>query len=99
MNEDDVKCLSNFLEKPGMYIVSMDKTNITSFIQGYELGTQGRCKFTETLSDLLASKYNIKKYATGWSNQIGRYCESNEELWVETFIQLGFEVLSLDSYA
>ena len=94
MDIGDVENLSNFVKRPGMYIPRTDSANIISFIHGYESGAQGKCKFSDALSKLLTEKYLIKKYATGWSNQIERYSEKECVSWVEAFSQTASEVLS-----
>ena len=94
MQKEDVESLSRFVERPGMYIYTTDRSNIVSFIHGYELGAQGRCKFTEVFSDNLTQKFKLKKYATGWQNQIERYSESKVLSWVDAFFLLASEVLS-----
>jgi len=94
MQKQDVESLLKFLERPGMYIHPTDRTNIISFIHGYEFATDGKCNFTEILSNILIEKYRIKYFATGWPDQIERYSGKNGMSWVESFFLLASETLS-----
>ena len=94
MRNIDLQSLLVFLTRMEMYIYPCNKQNIVSFITGYESGAQGECTFTQDLSKKLSVKYNIKKYATGWSNQIDRYSEEKNIQWVDAFVLITSELLN-----
>ncbi|MGH1484986.1 MAG: hypothetical protein ACRBCI_02125 [Cellvibrionaceae bacterium] len=93
MRESDAKSLLAFISRMGMYIFEEDKENIRSFLTGYEVGSLGECCFTEMLSNKLEEKYKIKKYATGWSDQVERYAGQSNIDWQQAFQLVASEVL------
>ncbi len=94
MRDSDTKTISNFLARMGMYIYPCDETNVVSFLVGYECGAQNDCNFTDLLSKKLHGKYSIKKYATGWRDQVQRYSEASGIDWMQAFHLLASEIVN-----
>lgn len=78
----------------GMYICPCDKSNITSFVVGYENGSIGECTFSKILSEKLEKKYKIKYLATGWVGQIEGYAKKKGIDWNAAFNFIASEVLN-----
>ena len=85
MREIDLNTLMHFITRTGMYIGKVTDNSIISFIHGYEIGTEGKCNLTDSISELLSSQYSIKKMATGWPGQIREYGIKNKLNWVTSF--------------
>ena len=94
MRDSDINIMSNFLSRMGMYICPSERESVVSFLTGYELGTDGLCTFTDTMSSILAEKYKIKLYATGWPDQLERFAEKNKMNWIQGFELVASEALN-----
>ncbi|WP_025665520.1 hypothetical protein [Aquimarina megaterium] len=88
MREIDLNTLMLFITRTGMYIGKVSKESIISFIHGYEIGTEGKCKISGLISDLLFNEFGIKKMATGWNGQIEEYSKQRNQDWTISFRQL-----------
>ncbi len=94
MTDREKKFLPYFIYRPSMYIGEANKCSIVCFIYGLEFGQficEGKSEtesFSSILSKLLEEQYKIKKFATGWSNQVERYAEKNEITFSDAFFEL-----------
>jgi hypothetical protein len=78
----------------GMYVCPCDKANVVAFLEGYQIGTGGECRFTNALSDCLAKRYRIKPGPLGWAHQILRLAEKRSLDWMEMYLIVSSEVLN-----
>ncbi|MBD0403498.1 hypothetical protein [Flammeovirga sp. EKP202] len=92
--EIDIIFLELFVHRLNMYIPSVTKDNIISFIHGYESGKKQN-DLTQTISELLESKYNIEKKACGWPHQIQTYSKRKRLSWVDGFKLIINEIIEL----
>lgn len=81
MTNRDVEVLVHFITRPEMYTHKDEAGYIISFINGYEIGRNGKCDFTSRLSEKLESQFGCKKRAMGWNGQILEYCKKNNLPW------------------
>ena len=93
MSEDHKKTILHFLSFPGMYIQNIDEVNITSFLTGYQIGTNHVCDFTIILSKHLEENLKIPKLSTGWPGQVMQYSQNENLSWVSAFKKLATAVL------
>lgn len=91
MRKTDLNTLMHFITRTGMYIGKVTDDSIISFIHGYEIGTEGKCNLTSSISELLSSQYGIKKMATGWPDQIREYGIKNNLNWVTSFRKISLK--------
>ena len=96
MRKCDIKTLSFFLTRTGMYVCPVAKDNIVSFLHGYEAGSQGKCNFTELISRRLETQYNARRMASGWPHQIEQYVEKKGLDWLQGFVFIASEVLNAE---
>lgn len=94
MREIDVRNLTHFVTRMGMYITIEEEDSIVSFIHGYEIGTEQKCEFTKVLSKYVEDKYGIRRAALGWPWQIQELGNKNKENWVTNFKELTLEITS-----
>jgi len=94
MEQEDKKVLSAFIKRVGMYAPGESNESIISFINGYELGRKNRCKFSIEMSNLLESKYKLKRRAMSWIGQLSEYSEENNLTWSQSFKIIGSELLN-----
>ncbi|WP_299277972.1 hypothetical protein [uncultured Psychroserpens sp.] len=88
MREIDLNTIMHFVTRTEMYIGDVSENAITSFIRGYETGTNWECKFTKLISELLASNYDCRKMAMGWPGQIREYSNKRNLDWIIGFRQI-----------
>ena len=82
-----LKTLANFVDRTSLWINPIDRNSITSFIHGFEAGTENKC-FTSTLKNHLESEHNIYGSNQGWPNQVFLYAEKKEMNWNDAFFEL-----------
>ena len=97
MTKRDKKNLLHFITRTGMYINPVDDKNIVSFIHGYQLGTKGKCDFTQLLKQLLSNKYKINYLSDGWPGQVTRMAKKFSLSWVVIFKRIALEVIAKES--
>jgi hypothetical protein len=78
-----------------MYISTIDQNNITSFIQGFETGSNNR-DLTELLRKYLEEKLKVNYSSDGWPGQIRRYSDSKCISWTNAFKHVCLEVIAND---
>ena len=93
MREIDIKNLTRFITRTGMYIGEESKHAIVSFIHGYEMGTAEQCEFTKILDNHLEETYQIPQIATGWPGKITLLTERNKKSWILNFKTLALEIV------
>ncbi|WP_347923685.1 hypothetical protein [Pontimicrobium sp. SW4] len=92
MTIKELKTLDHFIERTSMWIYPIDRNTITSFIHGFQAGSDNKC-FTSTLKNHLESKHNIYGSNQGWPNQVSLYAEKKEMNWSNAFFELGKIIL------
>ncbi|MDG5493227.1 hypothetical protein [Psychroserpens sp. SPM9] len=92
MNPKELKILEHFLDRTSMWINPIDRATITSFVHGFEAGTDNKA-FTSKLKKLLETEHNIYGSNQGWPNQVFLYAEKRNMKWSEAFNELGKEIL------
>lgn len=86
MTVHDVETLSGFVSRMGMYIQPVDQHTVISWIHGYQMGTGGRYKLTDLLSEELSQTYNTGPVSgLGWWAQLERFAERRNVSWIEAF--------------
>ncbi len=93
MQPGDVRNLIRFNTRMGMFICPSTRSNIESFLHGFEYGTTNCCRFTELLGTHLAKEYRIKADALGWPHQIARLAEKHSLDWMDVYLITSSEVL------
>lgn len=88
MKEIHLNTLILFVTRTSMYVGEVSKESIIAFIHGYELGTEGKCSISNSISELLSKEFKIEKMATGWSGQIQEYAKQNNQNWILSFRKL-----------
>ncbi|WP_167342056.1 hypothetical protein [Nonlabens sp. SY33080] len=93
MTNKEIETLDLFINRTSMWINPIDKNTITSFIHGFEAGTDKK-SFTSLLKDYLESEHNINGSNQGWPNQVLLYAQKNELSWSNAFLELGITIIS-----
>jgi hypothetical protein len=88
MTNKELKTLEFFIDRTSMWINPIDRNTITSFIHGFEAGSDKKI-FTSLLKDYLESEHNIYGSNQGWPNQVLRYAEKKKLSWNDAFFELG----------
>ena len=96
MRKCDIKTLSIFLTRTSMFVCPVNKDNIVSFLHGYEAGAQGKCNFTELISQRFETQYKVKRTACGWPHEIEQYAENRDLDWLQGFVFMASEVLNAE---
>ena len=94
MRPADAMKIIQFNTRMGMFVCPSDRTNVVSFLHGYEYGTAGGCRFTELLGQHLAKRHRVKPDAMGWPHQISRLAERRSLDWMDVYLLVSSEVLS-----
>lgn len=94
MRPSDVRNIIQFNTRMGMFICPSNRSNVESFLHGYEYGTAGACGFTQALGQHLAERYHVHPEAFGWAYQIARLAESRSLDWMELYLLISPEVLN-----
>ena len=90
----DVRNLTRFNTRMGMYVCPSDRRNVVAFVHGYEYATGKKCRFTELLSDHIARRYRFKADALGWPHQIARLAERRRLEWMDVYLMVSSELLN-----
>lgn len=93
MRNNDVNLLWNFLLRTSMFIGKVSDEKIMSFLDGYEIGTENQCNFTEYLSKSIAEEYGINSSNTRLHGQIEILANITQKDWIATFKNEGFKLL------
>lgn len=93
MKEKDLKLLSSFILRTGMYTVKENKDTISAFIHGYEIGRDNNCNFIESLVESIEKEYKVESKATGWVGQIEMLAEKFETDWVAIFKKESLKII------
>jgi len=94
MRPIDVRNLTTFNARMGMYVCRSNRENIVSFLHGYECGAGAECQFTKILTEHLTRKHRVESNPSGWPDQIARLAERNSLDWMEIYLLVTEEVLS-----
>jgi hypothetical protein len=94
MTRYDAGVLARFISTMGMYIGHCDEHGIVSFIDGYECGRRGHCKFTRMLSAELADRKRIRADCLGWPGQVKRFGKRGGLGWVPVFNLISSTILT-----
>lgn len=77
-----------------MYTFKDEAGHIISFVNGYEIGRNGKCDFSNQISEILEQEFKIKKLAMGWNGQIIEFGKVKDLNWETAFKKIGLKVLS-----
>ena len=99
MTKLDKQNLSHFINRTGMYINPVDAKNVVSFLHGYELATENKCHFTQSLKQLLTDKYKMLYSSDGWPGQIERLANKCSSSWLTTFKKIAVEIIGSETLA
>ncbi|MDF1699401.1 MAG: hypothetical protein P1U56_26345 [Saprospiraceae bacterium] len=94
MTNRDIKIMLHFITKTEMFASKDEAENIISFVHGYEIGRNGKCDFSNQISEILEKEFHLKKRATGWKGQIIEFGKKKKINWETAFKQIGLKVLS-----
>ena len=94
MQQEDLKLLFSFTLRIGMFTGKENKDTVISFLNGYEIGRQNECKFTQKLSDSIKKEFRINTRATGWNGQIENTAQKLETDWITVFKRQSLKVLT-----
>ena len=83
-----------FTLRIGMYTGKENKDTITSFINGYEVGRDGKCKFIKQMIKSIEEEYKIESQATGWIGQIEILSKKLETDWITIFKKQSLKILT-----
>jgi hypothetical protein len=93
MTKYDKILLLHFITRTGLYITTEDKSNVVSFITGYEMGVK-TCDFSNAFKSFVMDKFKIKSDATGWPGQIQMLSEKLSQNWLRTFKQVTLQFIT-----
>ncbi|WP_299683633.1 hypothetical protein [uncultured Dokdonia sp.] len=94
MTNRDIEILLHFITKTEMYTMRDETQNIIAFIHGYEIGRNGKCDFSNQISEILENEFKLKKRALGWNGQIIEFGKKNNLNWETAFKKIGLKILS-----
>lgn len=78
-----------------MYIHPQDASNVTSYIHGFEAGSER--EISEQIKYYIKKQYGIDSTAAGWPGQIKHLAEKKSHPWVRTFKQVMLQILAKDT--
>jgi hypothetical protein len=90
----DVRNLVRFNTRMGMFICPSNRSNVVSFIHGYQYGTSSECRFTDLLSAHVAERHGVEADALGWPHQIERLAEHRSLDWMDVYLLVSSEFLN-----
>lgn len=96
MTADHKKIVVQFITRTGMFIGVVNEDTITSFIYGFEAGTNDSCDFTTLMRNYMEEVLAIPYRSDGWPGQIRKFAGKKYISWVSAFKQIGLEVLASD---
>ncbi len=94
MTNRDIETLLGFITRTEMFTMKDEAGHIISFVHGYEIGTNGKCDFSNQISEILENEFKCVKRATGWNGQIIEFGKKNNLTWESSFKKIGLKVLS-----
>ena len=94
MTNRDVEILLLFITRTEMFTMKDEAGHILSFVFGYETGRNGKCDFSNQMSELLEKDFLLKKRALSWNGQIIEFGKKNRLDWETAFKKIGLMVLS-----
>lgn len=83
----------HFLHRSAMYVGSITRENIVSFMHGVDFGRGIEPYWTHLLADFIFWKYKIKGGALGWPNQVEIYSKKENMDWPEAFKELMLQLI------
>jgi hypothetical protein len=95
MRLGDAHNIIRFNTRMGMFICPSNRSNVESFLHGYQYGTANECRFTEVLGQHIAERYRIKPDELGWPHQIARLADKRSLDWMEVYLLVSSEVLNV----
>ena len=96
MREQDIILLARFVNRTHSLTGSELQTSITSFIAGYEIGTDLRCNFTEILTKKLEEEHQIERSPSGWPKQVEIFAEKEKLPWFDVLKKITLEILEAE---
>ncbi|MFK7770913.1 MAG: hypothetical protein AB8F94_02195 [Saprospiraceae bacterium] len=96
MRDYDLEFIFAFIKRAGMYTSSnadYGYQGIGTFLYAYEMGSEGKCTFTQPLSKRIEDEYNIKIPGPGLEQQLKLAAKELDIEWYELFKQEAKEVL------
>lgn len=97
MRSVDVGNIIRFNSRMGMFLSLIDRAGVVAFFAGYEYASAGECGFTSMLSEHLTKRHRVKCNAQGWPQQIASLAERRGLDWMEVYLRVSSEVLSVAS--
>lgn len=94
MTNRDIEIMLHFITKTEMFTTKDEAGYIISFVNGYEIGRNGKCNFTNKMSEILEEEFKLKKLATGWNGQIIEFGKKENLNWETAFKKVSLKVLS-----
>ena len=93
MRTTDHENMIHFLNRPSMYISTVNKDKIVSFMHGADFGKQNKPYWTKKLKEFISTKFNINGGALGWPNQVEIYSQKKNLNWTEAFKKLMLQMI------
>ena len=94
MTNRDIETMLHFITRTEMFTLKDEAGQIISFVHGYENGRNGKCDFSNQISEMLEKEFQIEKKAMGWNGQITEFGKKNKLKWETAFKKIGLKVLS-----
>ena len=94
MTNRDIEIMLHFLTRTEMFTMKDEAGYIISFVDGYEIGRNGKCDFSNQISEILEQEFKFEKRAMGWNGQIIEFGTKNILNWETAFKKIGLKVLS-----
>ncbi len=96
LNYNEVITLTNFILRTRMYITSESRISITSFICGFEIGSNSNYRISELIENHLEKNYELKKSSSGWPDQLNAYAKKKKLRFSIAFKKILIEIISGD---
>ena len=61
MTNRDIEIMFHFITRTEMYTMKDEAGYIISFVHGYEIGRNGKCDFSNQLSEMLDQEFKFEK--------------------------------------
>ncbi len=91
MNADEITILTHFLIRTEMYIGKETKSNIISFLIGFQMGINKEYKEFDDFFNFLQKKYRIGNQSQSWWGQVEEYSKKNNLEWCVSIKRLLFD--------
>lgn len=92
LDKERLDTLKLFLSKPNLWISSINKSSVVSFIHGFEAGAKN-CFFTNQIKQYMEMEFEIFGSNQGWPNQISIYAKKNGLEWDDAFFKISIKIL------